>query len=416
MTKRRKPNTSTWTLLRYYDEVFVPAKMAAGGLTHSTRAYYRRCVLILNRFVGRDVKCREVDDAMLDRLAAWMVDQKYGHHSARNTRTDLRSILRHRQGDAWPKMHGGPTAPTFADKEIDGTLDHIFIHHYLPERTAIGSESTVTNYGRSIRKFGMFLERPATPADLTDRNVGKFLRWMVEVEGVKPVTANGYAKQVKALWVWLAKKKIVPTFPTVGKLPEAIVIPDCWTLPELAKLVAACHHATGTIGDHDAQAVWLAFHLILWDSGERTGAMLALEWSWLDWSTGYLAVPGEFRKGRVKSVVYPLKPETLVALKAIAEPRRELVFDMLLPAHRFYRRYPPFIKSAGLPYVKRRSGPQKMRRTFASFIEAAGGNATRALKHTDRRTTETSYLDPRISEAHHENERLFPLEAAGGAA
>ena len=44
-----------------------------------------------------------------------------------------------------------------------------------------------------------------------------------------------------------------------------------------------------------------------------------------------------------------------------------------------------------------------------SFIEASGGNATRALKHVDRRVAEESYLDPRICETHHENELLFAL-------
>ena len=37
------------------------------------------------------------------------------------------------------------------------------------------------------------------------------------------------------------------------------------------------------------------------------------------------------------------------------------------------------------------------RRTFASWLEANGGNATEALQHTDRRTTKESYLDPTIA-------------------
>jgi hypothetical protein len=68
------------------------------------------------------------------------------------------------------------------------------------------------------------------------------------------------------------------------------------------------------------------------------------------------------------------------------------------------------VLDAGLEYVPRKSGPQKMRRTFASHLEAAGGSETKALKHTDRRVTEESYLDPRIAETHQENERLFLLD------
>jgi hypothetical protein len=52
---------------------------------------------------------------------------------------------------------------------------------------------------------------------------------------------------------------------------------------------------------------------------------------------------------------------------------------------------------------------QKVRRTFASHIEAAGGNATQALSHTSRRVTEKSYIDPRIAIEPSHNERLFDL-------
>ena len=159
--------------------------------------------------------------------------------------------------------------------------------------------------------------------------------------------------------------------------------------------------------------LWAAFYRVLWDSGERTGAMLEIKWDWLDMKSGHLTVPGEFRKGRTQSMVYRLKPETLVALRKIVMPQRELIFDLGECKEKccyFYTRHRELVKSAGLPYVKGKSGPQKVRRTFASFIEAAGGNATKALKHRDRRVTEDSYLDPKITEVESENEKLFPLD------
>ena len=75
----------------------------------------------------------------------------------------------------------------------------------------------------------------------------------------------------------------------------------------------------------------------------------------------------------------------------------------------FYNHYKRLLKLAGLPYEKQRSGLQKVRRTFASFIEAAGGNATAALAHTARSVTEKSYLDPRLIAAPPANEILFDL-------
>jgi integrase len=153
----------------------------------------------------------------------------------------------------------------------------------------------------------------------------------------------------------------------------------------------------------------------LWDTGERTGAMLQLQWHYLDWRTGNMVVPAEVRKN-AKPIYYRLKRPTLDALKAIRRPQRELIFDMQSSVGSFHDCHNKLIRSAGLTYVTGKTGPQKMRRTFASFIEAAGGNATKALKHTDRRVTEDSYLDPRICETTQENEKLFSLSSGKGGA
>ena len=49
----------------------------------------------------------------------------------------------------------------------------------------------------------------------------------------------------------------------------------------------------------------------------------------------------------------------------------------------------------GLP-SDRRHKFHAMRRTVASFYEAAGGNATELLGHSTRDVTRTHYLDPRV--------------------
>jgi integrase len=64
----------------------------------------------------------------------------------------------------------------------------------------------------------------------------------------------------------------------------------------------------------------------------------------------------------------------------------------------FYRRYTMLLERAGLP-TGRRWKPQCLRRTFATFLEAAGGDATEALDHSSRRVTKQSYLDPTHSKA-----------------
>ena len=55
-----------------------------------------------------------------------------------------------------------------------------------------------------------------------------------------------------------------------------------------------------------------------------------------------------------------------------------------------------------------------MRRTFASHLEAAGGNATDALQHSSRAVTEKSYLDLRVVKREAPNKLLFDIETESG--
>ena len=151
----------------------------------------------------------------------------------------------------------------------------------------------------------------------------------------------------------------------------------------------------GKISGVPAGNWWVAIHLVWWDTGERTEATLALKWAWLDLDTGALDVQPEARKGRSKGMLYVLRPDTLATLRAMRSPERELIFPWPTSVSSFYGAYGRLLKLADLP-SDRRCKPQKMRRSFASHVEANGGNATEALGHSARKVTVKSYLDPSI--------------------
>jgi integrase len=406
---KRKPK-SIMPLLEYVEQHFIPEKKNKGvDFSASSKRFYRSSAMRFCTCFGKALSVREVTDAKLATFESWLLANGHKAKTASSIVSGVRSIARHWDPKRWSIIRGRQTL-SWHNADETGTLEKIFHDDYLPERTRIGSVQTIRQYGRCLRLFGEYLERPAVLADLTDKVVGTFLRWLVDHQGVKVHTANGYVKQIKAIWNWAAKKRLVKLFPTIEKLPAPKSIPIAWTEAELRQLIDACRKMRGTIGDWRAADIWLAFHHLLWDSGERTGAMLAMRWEWLSWEDCFLLVPGEFRKGRQKPMVYHLKPQTIAALEKIREPQRDLMFGMISKNHQFYARYKQLVTDAGLQYVPHKTAPQKMRRTYASFIEANGGNATRALKHVDRRVTEESYLDPRIAETHQENERLFSLD------
>ena len=203
-------------------------------------------------------------------------------------------------------------------------------------------------------------------------------------------------------------------FPDVEKMPEPDRMPTSWSQEQLARLFEACANQNGTIGGVKACDWWTAIHAVWWDTGERTGGTLQIEWEHFDPASGQLWLPGNIRKTG-KRAFYRLKPQTVAAIELIRAPERKLIFEFPWDIGTFYRRYTRLLKDAGLP-SGRENKPQKMRRSFASHLEAAGGNATDALMHSSRTLTNKSYLDLRVVKREAPNKLLFDIETQNMAA
>ena len=91
------------------------------------------------------------------------------------------------------------------------------------------------------------------------------------------------------------------------------------------------------------------------------------------------------------------RPAVVESIEQIREPERELIWPFDQHISSFYQRYRKLTKMAGLQYTPWKTGPHRMRKSFASYLEAAGGDACKALKHTKLSITEGSYIDPRIA-------------------
>ena len=150
-------------------------------------------------------------------------------------------------------------------------------------------------------------------------------------------------------------------------------------------------------------------HRVALDTGERTSALLDLQWRHFDAGDATLEAPAEIRKGGRKPMLYRLKPKTIAALELLRPIGQKKIFPWPWDITTYYSHYKRLVKLAGMEWTPRRHGIQKCRRTFASHVEANGGDASRALAHTSRRVTEKSYLDPRIVKEANHNERMFNL-------
>jgi integrase len=175
----------------------------------------------------------------------------------------------------------------------------------------------------------------------------------------------------------------------------------------------AADAANGSIGGMPARTWWLTLLTLVMDTGARATELLSLQWSWIDWSAGTLSVDASVRKGGTRFACYRLRRESLDWLAAIKRPDG-LILQWDYDQSRLYQLYGQLLTAAGLPNT-RYTKLHCLRRTFATLLEVAGGDATLALGHASRATTLRSYLDPtRTVRAHADLIPFHPLRAIGG--
>jgi integrase len=270
-----------------------------------------------------------------------------------------------------------------------------FLHTiYVPLRLRGRSPNSVRLLNHAIRQFSRFLRRDAVLADLEDLTVSQFLSH----RGAKlsPYSVERERCALLAMWRLAADRRLVDTRPCVQAelLPERI--PRAFTVEELERLYAAAETTPGWIGPVKASAWWPALIMVLYESGERVDAVLHVPK--VCYTPPFLRVPAGIRKGRRTERVYELTPATCQLIDAAAAHDADTLFMWALDPSMLYTHFKKILARAGLP-----SGRGEMfhciRRTTASHLAAAGGDATAYLGHGSDRTTRRSYLDPRIVNA-----------------
>jgi len=277
-----------------------------------------------------------------------------------------------------------------------------FENTYVPQRLLGKSPKTIRLYKCSIKCFSDHLGRAATLADLTDESLAPFLLW--RISQTSRASANKDRVQICAIWRFANAKQMVDKLPTIPSIVSPEQIPIAWTLEEMARLFEACKSTTGVYYDRkDARwvmtqaAFWFALVSVIWETGERIGAVMSLERS--DIAGEFISFRAETRKGGKLPTAKRLRPETsglvLCLLDQWIDPQAtDKVFPWALNDNQLWAHFRAVIRSAGLP-----SGRKYMfhciRKSVASHVEANGGDAQKALNHASRVST-AKYLDPRI--------------------
>jgi integrase len=282
---------------------------------------------------------------------------------------------------------------------LEHALRYWVFDRFLPQNLNARSPKTHYQYSVAFRDFATFLGREPRLEDLDDEVFAAFANWLHgPTRQICARTTNERMGRLKTVWTWLARKRFVQQFPTVGNLPVPARLPQSWTEEQLVKLFNSCRRERGFIADIPAWRWWFTIHSWWWCTAARVEETLLLPVTALDLDRAVASVTADIRKGRVRPRVYCLWPDLVLMLREILPPstaQRERVFPWDRDISTFYNRYTRLLKRVGLPH-DRYSKPHRMRVSRASWTQALGGDPTSALGHASDKTTRRHYLDPRM--------------------
>lgn len=251
------------------------------------------------------------------------------------------------------------------------------------------SDRTLELYEFTLDAFAEVLGREPTVLDFDELTIARFLAHRVRMRA--PATAAKDRAQLRALWEFSSRRKIVETWPTIPLIRVPERVPEAWLTDEMERLLEAAGREKTTIAGIPGGLYWRALLLLAYDTGERVTALLSLRWASVRGCS--VVFRAEDRKGRRRDILREISVQTADALLAIKGDREE-VFPWPYSRSYLWKRLEIILKRAGLP-AGRRDKFHRIRRTTASYYEAAGGSAQRLLDHSDPATTR-KYLDPRI--------------------
>ena len=272
------------------------------------------------------------------------------------------------------------------------TLDSFYTECYEPLALRSRRPNTKRLYRTTLRFFNEHLGRKATVADLNDATVSGFAARRL-ADGLAKRSVNKDLFNLLALWRWLHKKRYVKAWPDVEMERPPVRVPIALTRNELSRLADAIKLEQADVGDVAGPKFWLALMLVIWNTGERIGAVMQLTWDRVDLASGWVRFSAEDRKGATADNALPIAGYTVASLRAIKRSDGPVFRWPYSPTY-IYRRLAKIMLRAGLP-DNRNYKFHVVRKSVASHYEAAGGNATELLGHTSRKVT-LAYLDPRI--------------------
>lgn len=260
----------------------------------------------------------------------------------------------------------------------------------------------------TLRRWEQFLGRPPELTDFDPLVVQRFLNH--RKTEVSAATAKKDRTHLVAIWSHAAKRRLVDQFPTLPAIRAPQRIPRAYRVEDVSALLTAANALDGSVGAIPAALWWHCIIRLAWESAERIGAILQLRWDDVDLDARAVVFRGETRKSSTRDIRRRISEDLAGQLRRIEGRPNDLVFFWPTQYTSIWWRLRRLCDAAGV--VPR--GFHGLRKASASYVAAAGGNATELLDHSNPKLAKDHYLDESIVQPRQSAIDLLPALTIGG--
>lgn len=248
-------------------------------------------------------------------------------------------------------------------------------------------------YRLSLTRWGEFLGREPTTDDLTSLGVQAYVASRRAI--VKAATARKDRNQLVALWSYAAKRRYVEEFPTVAQVKAPGRIPRGYTVDDVSALLREALKRRPPMA-----ATPVPPHVFLptlirscWETAERIGAHIGLTWDNVDLQARYVIFAAESRKGATRDIIRPISADLAAWLAESRKCGHRHVWPWSKHKTVLWHHFGILCKYAGVT----NRGFHGLRKSAASYMALAGGDATQLLDHSNPAITRNHYIDVTIA-------------------
>jgi integrase len=260
---------------------------------------------------------------------------------------------------------------------------------------------TLSQYGRAVAKFGLFIKKEPKLSDLTEGNLNLFLADL-KTKGKTGTTITNYRVAISVIWNFAVARDLCPPFsPKKIRRPKQESRPvRSWSLSQIKILVDACEKIPGKLRCGVKTGAFLsAWVRAGYDTGLRPVDLRLLRWQDVDLGAGLISITQHKTK---RAHTARLSTTSCNLLAAIERPPRDRVFPLSKSG---VRRIELILFETARKLGFRRMRGQALgtlRKSHATQIYETEGEfaAAESLGHVGGvRTVRRSYIDSRSIKA-----------------